>query len=111
MNGNFGGMGPVQVTQLPWSIGQSCSRTPRESAGADSGADRPGSNGVICTGPDSRHKLTGGAGGEHLFPSQITFTVHRQRDRHIFGTKPESLNPGLFLYSALTSAEDLSPWF
>lgn len=38
-------------------------------------------------GPDWRHKLTGGWGvaeGEHPHPSQITFTVHRQRGTHFW---------------------------
>ena len=52
----------VRAPQLPRSIGQSCSRTRQRSTDADGSASGAGSNSLICKGPDSRHKLTGGAG-------------------------------------------------
>lgn len=100
----------VRATHLPRSIGQSCSWTQHQSTGADSSANRARSNSLICKGPDSRHKLTWGCKIEHLFPSQITFTVHRRRGGHIFWKCATVIKSGLCLYSAHASVEDLSPW-
>lgn len=84
---------PAWASQLPRPIGRSRSATPRQSSGAADGGGG-GSNSSICKGPDSRRKLTGVQARDHLFPSQITFTVHRRGVGHIFGPTPESLNPG-----------------
>lgn len=93
---------PGESTQLPRSIGRSCSRTRQRSRGAAGCADRAGSNGSLCKGLDSRYESTGDSGGSTSTVSQSA-TVHRHREGHIFGGVPESLNRGYFciLYTHL----------
>lgn len=91
----------ILETRLPRSIGQSYS-------GAGGRAIRVGSNSLICKDPDLRHKLTGEVRERHLSHSQITFTVHRHKERTRFWDHATVIKFMLFLYSAHASTEDLS---